>query len=175
MSRAVRGPEDSKAATFPRTVRHVSDCAFAGPALKSVVLNEGLETLGECQQKYVGVFNCARLKQVALQSTLRVLGDYAFYCCAQLRRVELREGSRLEEIGNSCFSYSGLEEFVALRGLRKIGRSAFRGCARLKRAVLNEGVAVLGDENNCGVFQDSGFEEITLPGMPKELGRSTFS
>ena len=104
MSRAVRGPEDSKATTFPRTVRHVSDCAFAGPALKSVVLNEGLETLGECQQKYVGVFNCARLK----------------------------------------------------------------------RAVLNEGVAVLGVENNCGVFQDSGIEEIVLPDTLKELGRNTF-
>ena len=84
------------------------------------------------------------------------IGDHAFFDCESLGRVAFRDGSRLEEIGDSCFSYSGLEEFVAPRELRKIGRSVFRGCARLKRAVLNEGVVVLGDENNCGVFQDSG-------------------
>ena len=88
--------------------------------------------------------------------------------------MTFRDGSRLEEIGDSCFSYSGLEEFVAPRGLREIGRSAFRGCARLRRAVLSEGVAVLGDDTNCGVFQDSGIEDITLPDTLKELGRNTF-
>ena len=43
------GAKDIKTIVFPNTVKYVSNCALTSPALKSVVLNEGLETLGECR------------------------------------------------------------------------------------------------------------------------------
>lgn len=47
MTEITRGPEASGTLTFPRTVKTVSEEAFVDtPCLKSVVLNEGLETLG---------------------------------------------------------------------------------------------------------------------------------
>ena len=58
MSRIVRG-SDAKTMTFPSTVRKVSDCAFQDAPLRSVVLNEGLKTLGECNEdwsNYGGTF-----------------------------------------------------------------------------------------------------------------------
>ena len=53
--------------------------------------------------------------------------------------------SALEEIGNGCFSNSGIEEFQAPPDLKKIGPSAFSGCKNLKRSVLNEGLELLGE------------------------------
>lgn len=71
MAQIVRGAKNVKTITFPSTTRTVSDGAFVNASLKSVVLNEGLETLGK-QQKYgcEGVFRNTRLRKVKLPSTL---------------------------------------------------------------------------------------------------------
>ena len=47
MSRIVRGVKSVRTVIFPRTVRKVLGNAFLDARLASVVLNEGLEMLGE--------------------------------------------------------------------------------------------------------------------------------
>ena len=70
----------------------------------SVVLNEGLETLGNYQSgRSEGVFCGTRLRNVALPSTLQTLGDYAFAKCKDLRKVTFEKGSRLKGIGEYAF------------------------------------------------------------------------
>ena len=70
MSVLVKGTEDATTITFPNTVREVRRGAFSGEVrkprvLKSVVLNEGLERLGECNDRDLsyqnGVFCCSQL------------------------------------------------------------------------------------------------------------------
>ena len=106
MSRIVRGAKDDKTVTFPSTARKVSDGAFADAELRSVVLNKGLETLGESQKcGYKGVFRDTRLRKVKLPSTLRTLGENIFAMCDRLREVVFEEGSSLKEIGTQAFQY----------------------------------------------------------------------
>ena len=104
--------------------------------LESVVLNEGLEKLGECtsdgKDYNKGVFCYTRIKRITLPSTLRVLGDGAFYGCNRLKRVTFAEGSQLEQIGPHCFSSTAIEEFQAPPSLREIGCEAFSSCSSLE-------------------------------------------
>ena len=46
MSQIVRGAVDIKTIIFPSTVRETSEDAFSHTSVRSVVLNEGLETIG---------------------------------------------------------------------------------------------------------------------------------
>ena len=57
----------------------------------------------------------------------------------------------------------------------EIGYRAFCGCESLKRVVLNEGLETLCDYSSSGVFENSGIEEITLPGTLKKIDYGTFS
>ena len=70
---------DIRTITFPSTIRIVQDGAFRRTPLISAVLNEGLEELGECRNDADGVFRWTRLKRVVFPSTLRVIGNRAFY------------------------------------------------------------------------------------------------
>ena len=135
---------------LPSSVRSIGVKAFANcEQLRSVRLNEGLETLGEiggyATSKYRGnVFECSALESIVIPSTLEVLEDYTFYSCRKLTSVTFAEGSRLREIGNHCFAESGLKAFEAPPSLRKICSGAFYCCRNLQRVVLNEGLKALG-------------------------------
>ena len=61
MSSIEKGPRNARTIAFPSTVRAVRDGAFGkNGSLRSVVLNEGLETLGGCgdikEKSHRGVF-----------------------------------------------------------------------------------------------------------------------
>ena len=61
-----------------------------------MTLNEGLISLGcedtnERYNDYLGVFEESGVKNVSLPSTLRILENNTFKCCADLREVQLPE------------------------------------------------------------------------------------
>lgn len=188
MSQIVTVLLDSKTFVFPGTIKDVMETVFTyGASLKSLVLNEGLETLGGRCSIFV---NSTHLKRVVLPASLRVLGDSAFQDTKRLRHVTFREGSRLEKIGKYCFAGSGIEEFRAPPSLREIGAGAFELCENLKLVSLNEGLETIGKDgarsfsnSSCScykngrghdwpckcVFLQNAFEEITLPSTLVEI------
>ena len=144
MSQLARGASDARTFTFPKGVLRLRDRAFAdSEQLRSVVLNEGLETLGEYQgPNCKGAFRGTKLRSVAVPKTVRLLGDRTFQACAELRRVTFAEGSALEKIGELCFSGSGLEELVLPMALKQVAGSAFSDCGSLRKITTEEGCAV---------------------------------
>ena len=84
LSQIASGAKNAKTFTFPRTVREAQGYLFWGGPLRSVVLNEGLQTLGDGTGT---VFKDTRLRTVRLPSTLRVLEQETFADCGRLRRV----------------------------------------------------------------------------------------
>ena len=79
--------------------------------LTHVVLNEGLETLGDrgLDEHYrgtLGVFEQSAIESVNIPLSLREIGHRTFYGCRSLRSVELPEG--LQTLWNGCFRESGL-------------------------------------------------------------------
>ena len=62
MSRITWGA-NAKTLAFPGTVREVQDNSFCRTAVRSVLLNEGLEMLGEYRGNFTtGCFSCTRLR-----------------------------------------------------------------------------------------------------------------
>ena len=101
-----RGPETAKTVAFPNTTREILDGAFAKTALRSIVLNEGLERIGGRQEddggSHEGAFCSTQIKKIALPSTLKLLGDYTFSRCENLGQVASRrktqDGAKQEEL-----------------------------------------------------------------------------
>ena len=83
--------------TAPPSLRRIDSGAFGCcRRLSFVKLNEGLEVLGSVEEKGLGVFRDCFVEDVALPSTLRVLGRW------WLRHMALPKG--LRKIGGYCFS-----------------------------------------------------------------------
>ena len=87
---------------MPDSLRTIGVYAFSQcDGLKHVILNRGLETLGEM------VFSESGVEDVQFPPTLRKIGYKTFASCNNFKYVQLPPS--LEEIGEDCFVCSGLE------------------------------------------------------------------
>ena len=179
MAEVSDGSEDARTMALPKTVRTVQQSAFFDvDSLRSVLLNEGLETLGSDEQGDSGVFEESGVREVRFPSTLVEIGCAVFRSCECLKSVMLPDG--LRRIGTNAFWGSGLETVAFPPGLRSVGSGAFAACAKLCSAELNEGLEELGDNGDelsdeYGTFQESGIEEVTLPKTLREVGPYAFA
>ena len=171
---------------------------FVGP-LESVVMNGRTERLKEAfnyltddiRGSQIGPFEGTRLRRIVLSSALKAIEGSVFRGCSFLRHVRVPEGvgeigerafkdcgielielpSSVARIEREAFACTNLRSFVAPASLRVLAHGAFRGCKRLRRAELNEGLETLGTqgETGCGVFADSGLEELRLPSTLRRI------
>lgn len=113
MTEVLGGSDGITTLIFPDIIRSIRQGSFRKvKSLRSVVLNEGLETLGTDEHTlddsaFCGVFQESGLRNVRLPSTLKVIRNCAFLDCSNLKSVSLPDG--LKEIGLNAFSGSGLE------------------------------------------------------------------
>lgn len=101
-----------------------------------------------------------------------MLCDRTFSECVALRRVTFREGSRLTEIGDGCFSRSGVQEIEIPRGVTTICRGAFSECGALRRVTFREGSRLEKIGREC--FSKSGIAEVEVPKLLKTIGSNAF-
>lgn len=141
---------------FPAEARSIADGAFRCSRIESVVLNEGLESIGT--QAFMG---CRQLSAVTLPASLKTIGPHAFEDCTALtgidlsttavRRIEdetFRESGLkvamlpqdLESIGAQAFMATRLESVSLPPALRSIGNGAFREIATLHTVTLPDGI-----------------------------------
>ena len=162
-----RGSTRGRTLAFPRTVRRVQCVAFrSAESLRSVVLNEGLEALGD------RAFYRTGLREVAFPASLRKTGKGTFAGCESLRRVTFAAGSVLERIEGECFSGTGIDEIVVPSSIAVIGGGAFRGCSSLRRVAFQKGSKLQRIGHSC--FCGSGLEEVALPGTLRAVGGNAF-
>ncbi len=110
----------------------------------SFAVPEGVETIGS------GVFyNMTKLTSVTFPSTLKNIGDYAFYKCA-LTKAELPDS--IETIGNNAFdTCASLTSVTFGANLISIGEYAFNKCAKLTAAEFGPALKTIGARafSNC--------------------------
>lgn len=132
-------------------VGYIGEDAFIYAKPERVIIPEGVMAISK------NAFGTT-LKSVTLPESLIVLGDYAFYSCGLLERIELKSG--LQIIGESCFSRcNSLKEVVIPSNVKVLGRDAFAYCQNLSSIKLNESLKRIGS----GCFSETIITEITVP------------
>lgn len=106
--------------TIPGTLIDVPDRFFRNKLIKELVLEEGIERIGE------SAFSCSYVKKLVLPSTIKYIDNGAFYNC-KLTELVLNEG--IKEIGDSAFGSSSdsnnISRVVFPKTLSKINLKAF--------------------------------------------------
>ena len=136
---------------------------------------------------------CGKLQEIRLPSTLRTLGDGAFYGNAALEAITLPDG--LEEIGSDAFgSCAGLKSVTIPASVKKLGALAFYHCSALERAALGNGLTKLEEEVFSGctslesvafgegilsigqnAFHETGLTDLVLPDCLESIDNGAFS
>ena len=118
------------------TLKKIGPYAFNQRSnLKEIVLNEGLEEIGE------NAFYICGLKTLKLPDSLKFIRDDAFGRCYFLKEVQF--GQELKAIGNSAFIDTSIREIVFPNSLLMIDNNASANCYELQRMVIPQGLSVI--------------------------------
>lgn len=122
---------------IPGTIKEIKDYSFANFYGDSLVVQEGVTSIGK------SAFESVSFKKVLIADTVTYIGDYAFCQSSNLDDLTLSEG--LIEIGIGAFSscYS-LTKIVIPDSVVKIGAGAFGALDDVEKLVIGENVAYLG-------------------------------
>lgn len=136
--------------------------AYKGTVPAEVTLRSGIEAVAA-----YAFSSSATLEKITLPSSVKVIGDYAFYNCKNLDLANYALPADLESLGNYAFAYTAVtkvkfpaffitNDIEGWRGfnIRKLGGSVFLGCEKLTEV----------DFTNSGVrsIQSSFFEGCVL-------------
>ena len=93
--------------------------------LHTVHLSEGLEEIRGANYSYRRAFYGTKINNVILPSTVKRIGNYAFYDTPDLTTFTIP--TNVTSIGDSAFAHTSLETISLPVGLRTIGYGAFSG------------------------------------------------
>lgn len=168
------GSNNGNSVTIPSSVKSIGDYAFNMTKLNTLVLNEGLEIVGE----YAFGDN-SLLKDVTIPSTLKKVSDGMFmlsYGADNELKVTFstQDGvSQCETIGNNAFNGCKINTITIPEGVKQIGDYAFAGNANsygIKTLALPDSLNYIG----VSAFMDNRIETITIPENVKYIGKSAF-
>lgn len=149
---------------LPSTVTKISYGAFGGTNLKSFTAPKNVK------QIYSEAFYCCKnLKSVDLSKTkikeFKGYYGYTFAGCTKLETVKLP--STFTTIGEGDFSNTALKSFTASKNIKEIKASAFTGCKKLKSVDLSKSkIKTL----SWGVFENcEKLESVKLPNTLKTI------
>jgi hypothetical protein len=159
-------PKDVVCVQFDPRVVEVAEDAFVNcQNLKELILNDGLQKIGD--DAFCG---CTSLKCIRLPASITEIGDSAFYNCKNLKELILNDG--LQKIGEYAFNNcTSLESITLPSSITEIGNDAFFNCKNLSELVLNDGLQKIG----LGAFRYcESLESITFPSTITEIGIFAF-
>ena len=177
-----------KSVKLPPSIEFIGDNAFRLSSVEKVDIPMGnLTSLG----RYV--FAQTKLFSIEIPSSVKTIGEYAFYECSRLPKEILHEGLNVIEakafkncyqlesivlpnsnkfIGEGAFQDCYMLSKISLgSGLKGIGDNAFDGCIRLRHVELPEGLRGIGKE----AFANSGIVDVTIPKSIKVIKESCFA
>ena len=106
-----------------------------------------------------------KIKSVVIPSSVKVIGESAFFSCESLENVTLPE--ELFYIGYRAFAYTGLTSVTLPKGLEFLDPEAFAGCNNLAEINIPDDAAfLLKNATECAEVLDKYYyeEEFTITG-----------
>lgn len=142
---AFRNCKQLKQVIYPQTLREICDEAFFGCAeLVTAALPGKLEQVG----RYA--FAGTALRQVVLPQNLLWLGEGAYQGCEKLSSLQLPK--TLVEIPDRLMKgCTTIKKITLPDGIHTIGREAFSGCTQFMDMVVPEDVTTIGDDAFVGM------------------------
>lgn len=132
-----------------KPVTYIGENAFRDKGITSITIYHGIKEL-----KYGAFQQNPNLKEIKIASTVKKIGDYAFYN-GKLEKVIFPEG--LEEIGQYSFAYNNISSVHFSSTLKKIGYRAFLS-NKLENVEFNSSVSVGGGAfSNNQLSPEAGF------------------
>ena len=130
---------------------------YARSALATVEYEEGITEISE-YALYGRGDGCRQVTAVTLPSTVKKIGDYAFYGCSALKDISITKN--IEAIGASAFTYCRSITAVDISSLTEIASSTFYECSSLTSIVIPDTVKKIG---SAAFYGCKGLKEVTLP------------
>ena len=186
-----------KTIEIPYTVKRLYANTFRGcSSLESVVLHDGLETIGS-----YAFYDCSVLSEITIPNTVKSMGYQCFVGCSSLTKATIGGGvetmseelflncKKLKDVtiedGCSVISGGAFQGCIALKqisipsSVKRIYDKAFYNCTALETVVMGEGVLNLGyttDNYNYGAFQGcTQLKSVTIPSTLQNIYENTFS
>lgn len=149
---------------LPSDIKGIADEAFANSALETVVLNEGLLSIGKA------AFCKSQITEITLPSSLEQLGENAFEDCRSLVAADL-SATRLKAIPAQAFRESGLKSVLLPPSVEVIDYQAFLGTKHLAKCQFPETLRFIHSE----AFRESGLVRADIPAGIQEIGYMAFA
>ena len=176
--------------TIPSTVKIIENGAFDGYKGTSVVLPDGLEEIRKWAFNYA-----ENLTEINIPAEVKVIGDSAFYNCANVTKVTIPANSKLETIEKGAFqSISKITSIYLPDGLTSIASYAFYGCSSLETVILPAAITVIDEltfasctslhsvtiQQNVEAIKKSAFQKVAiktldLPAKLQSIGDTAFT
>ena len=160
------------------------------PAVRSVVIEEGVTSVGSC----AFCEDSGQLAAVQLPESLTSIGDGAFDGCRSLTSIAIPDG--VTAIGKSAFSdctsltsiaipdgVTAIDDFTFFRctslasvvipdSVTSIGEKAFYNCSSLTSIVIPDGVTAIGESAFAGC---TSLASVVIPDSVTSIGESAFA
>lgn len=175
---------------IPDTVKEIGDFAFARSGLASIVIPEGVETIG-----YGAFYHCDDLAEVTIPSTVKEIEPSAFAETLWMKKQKENRAVPFTIAGDGILlSYSGMGSRVEIpEGVKQIGAEAFKGNTRITSVVLPESLITIGEDAFAGcsslksisggsnltqirdrAFQGCPISTIKIPASVQQIGLRAF-
>ena len=133
------------------------------PNLRKVEFAEGTKEVGS-------LAGCEALEEVVIPAGTETIAEAAFYKCANLKSLILPES--VTAIGDSAFTYSGIENLEIRGQIKEVGECMFNFCDALKDVSFLSHM----DTISTNMFGScTGLTEVVVPGNIKEVGDEAFT
>jgi len=156
------GPQDY---VIPQTVTTIGEGAFCGSSVKTIVLPDSLQSIGDA-----AFGRCDNLYSVVIPDSVTSLGENAFFHCSSLVSVTLSNSITFIDFGTflACLS---LESIVIPDSVVSIDSYAFSLCKGLKSIQWGKSVKYIGYQ----AFKEcTSLVSLTIPEPVQSIGESAF-